>query len=48
MQVVFKNENEKSSSKGTNSVGAVLYTKKISRCLEEKYFGRFRSRKFGV
>jgi len=46
MQVVFKNENEKDSGGGTNSVDSVICTRKIIRCVKEECFGRFRNRKF--
>ena len=46
MQVVFKNE--KSGSRRANSMGIILCTEKISICVEEKCFGNFKIRKFGI
>lgn len=45
MQVVYKDKNERSSSKRANLVGIVLHIRDISRYLEEKCFGRSRIRK---
>ena len=44
MQVIRKNEDEGSTTRGTGPMGAVLCVRRISRCVEEKYFGRTRSR----
>ena len=48
IQVIHKNENVGRCSKETNSVNTVIHTKRISGCLEVKYFGRFGSRVIGI
>ena len=40
MQVIFKNENEKSCSGGVDLVDFVLCARRISRYVEGKYFER--------
>ena len=44
MQVVYKNEDEGSSSRRADSVGIVIYIVRISGYLEEKHVGRSRGR----
>ena len=48
MQIIYKNEDKRDSSRRTNSVGAIIYTGKISRYLEEIHFGRFGNRQFRI
>ena len=48
MQVVFKNENERSSSEKTNSVDIVLCVGRVSRHLEGKYTRGFGSEEFRI
>ena len=48
MQVVLKNENEGGNSRGTNVVGPLICTGRVSRYMEGKCDGRIRSRKDGV
>ena len=45
MQVIYKDEVEGVVSRGTNLIGPLLYTKRISRYLEEKCYGRIGSRR---
>ena len=44
MQVIHKDEDERSTTRGTGPMGAVLCVRRISRCVEGKYVGRTRSR----
>jgi len=48
MQTIHKNEDERSSSGKTNPVDLVIYTRRISRCLEGEYFGRSGNRSDGI
>jgi len=48
MQTIYKNEDERSSSRGTNLVDLVICVKRIGRCLEGEYFGRFGNRSDGI
>ena len=48
MQIIFKNENERSCSREADSVNIVIYIRGLSRYLERKHVGRFKSRSFGV
>ena len=48
MQIIHKNENVGRCSGETNLVDTVIHTKRISRCLKVKYFGRFGSRVIGI
>ena len=41
MQALYKDEDEGYISRGTDSMNLVICTKRISRYLEGKYFGRF-------
>ena len=41
MQVIFKDEDERSNSGRTSIVDAVICTGRISECLEGKCFGEF-------
>jgi len=40
MQVVYKDEDEGSTTRGTGPMGAVLCTRRVSRCVEGKCVGR--------
>ena len=42
MQVIHKDKDKKSSSRGTDLINLVIYVERISRCVERKYAGRFR------
>ena len=44
MQVIHKDEDEGSTTRGTGPMGAALYARRVSRCVEEKYVGRTGSR----
>ena len=48
MQVIFKNENKRSCSKGVDSVDFVLCTRRISRYVEGKYFERSEGRNLRI
>jgi len=48
MQAIYKNEDEKSSSKRTNLVGVILYTEGVSKYLEREYLRRLRSRSIRI
>ena len=48
MQVVHKDEDEEGSSRGADSVGTVIYARKIGRYLEEECFGGFGERRTRV
>jgi len=48
MQVIYKDEDKESDSKGADLVDIIIYTVCISRCLEEKYTRGFRSRSVGI
>ena len=40
MQVVYKDEDEGGTTRGTGPMGAVLHARRVSRCVEGKYVGR--------
>ena len=48
MQAIYMNENEESTSGGTNPVGIVIYIERSSRYLEEEYIGRPGRRTIGI
>lgn len=45
MQIIFKDENERSSSRGTNIMDIIIYVGRISRCMKGELVGRFRNSK---
>jgi len=45
MQIILKDENERNNSGRTNPIGVVIYTRRISRCMEGKFVGGFRKQK---
>ena len=45
---LYKNEDERRYSRGTDSVDIVIYTRRIGRYVEGEYFGRFESRTIGI
>ncbi len=44
MQVIHKNEDERSNSGGADTMGIIICARRISRCLEGKHARRFGSR----
>ena len=48
MQAVYKNEDERGSSRRTDPMSAVLHVERISGCLEGEYIGGFESRNIGI
>jgi len=48
MQVIYKNEDKRDGSGRANSVGAIIYIKRISRHLKGECFREFRDRKFRI
>ena len=40
MQTICKNEDERSSSRGTNTIGSLICTREIGRCVEGEYIIR--------
>ena len=48
IQVVYKNKNERASSRRTNSVGIVICAGKVSRYMERECLKEFRDRNVGV
>ena len=48
MQIVYKNEDERSSSRRTDPVDFVIYARRISRCVEREYVGGFGRRIIGI
>jgi len=48
MQVVYQNEDERSDSRETNSIGIIICIGRVSRYLEGKYFGGLGSRRIGL
>ena len=48
MQAIHQDEDERSSSRGANSVDIIIYTERVGRCLERKYIRRFGDRVIGV
>ena len=48
MQVVFENENEEGPIGRINSVDFVIFTKRVSRCLERECVGRPRRRNIRI
>jgi len=45
MQIIFEDEDERSSSRGTNSMDSLIHTRRISRYIEGEYTRRFRDRR---
>ena len=48
MQVVHQDEDERSSSKGADSVNLIIYIRRIDRYIEGKYVGRPKERTIGT
>ena len=48
MQALHKNENKKYNIRGADLVDIIIYTRKFSWYLEEKYIGKFRDRRIGI
>ena len=48
MQTIYKNEDERGSSRRTNLIGVVICAGRISRCLKGKYIGGFGSRSIRI
>ena len=48
MKIVHKDENERDTTREAGPIGAVLYTKRISRYVEGKCVGRIRGRRTGI
>lgn len=48
MQVVYKNEDERRSSRRTDPVDFVIHTRKVSKYVEREYIRRFRSKRIGI
>ena len=46
MQVIYKNKNEGCISKKTGTVCIIIYTERISKCIEEKHYGESRKQEF--
>ena len=44
MQVVHKDKDERGITRGTGPMDAVLYARRVSRCVERKCVGRTRGR----
>ena len=44
MQVIFEDEVEGNHSREIDTVGSVIYTGRIGRCMERKHHGRVRVR----
>ena len=44
MQIIYQNEDERSSSKRVDPIGIVIYIGWISQCLKEKYIRGLRRR----
>ena len=48
MQIISKNKDEIRHSRRANSVDTILYTRRISRHIEEEYIREFKIRKFRI
>ena len=48
MQVIHKNKNKRSCNKRINLVDIVVCTEGLSRCVERKSIGRFRSKSIRI
>ena len=48
MQTIYMDEDERSTSGGTNLVGIVIYARGSSRCVEEEYIGRPGRKTIGI
>jgi len=46
MLIVYRNENERGFSRRTNLIGIFIYTRKLSRYMEEEHLKRFGDRNF--
>ena len=44
MQIIFEDEDERDNGGGTNPMNSVIYTGRISRCVEREYVRRFGGR----
>jgi len=45
MQVIFKDEDEKSNGGGTSSMDSLIHTRRISGCIEGEHIRRLRGRR---
>ena len=45
MQVIWESKDERGTNRGTDLMGAVLCTKRVSRHVERKYVGETRSKR---
>ena len=45
MQVIFEDEDERGNSRRTSLMDSLLYTEKISKCVEGEYTRRFGDRR---
>ena len=48
MQAIYKDEDERKSSKIINSINTIVYTIGPSRYMEEEYLRRFGSKSFRI
>jgi len=48
MQTIYKDENERGSSRKTDSVGVIICARRVSRHLEEECPGGFGRRGIGI
>ena len=48
MQIIFEDEDERSNSRGTNSMGIIIYEEKIGWYLEEKLVGKLEIREIRI
>ena len=48
IQVIYRNKNERYDGRRADLVDVIIYIRGVSRYLEEKYSGGFKSRKFGL
>jgi len=48
MQTLYKNKDEEDDSREANSMGIIIYTRRISRYLKEECLGRSESRNIEI
>ena len=48
MQVIYHNKDKRGGSRRTNPVDVIIYTRRISEYLKEKYVRRFKERVIGI
>ena len=48
MQIIHKDKDERTYGRRIDIVDLIIYRERISRCVKEEYFERFRNRPVGI